>query len=66
MNMQHFGLRGRQEHTTMTMENFLFMNDENGEKYVEFLKDPTKDLYLQIVVNGTHRIQSEKIKLLQL
>ena len=32
MNMQHFGLRGRQEHTTMTMENFLFMNDENGEK----------------------------------
>ena len=45
MNMQHFGLRGRQEHTTMTMENFLFMNDENGEKYVEFLEDPTKTRY---------------------
>ena len=46
MNTQHFGLRGRQEHTTMSMETFLlFKNDENCEKYVEFLEDPTKTRY---------------------
>ena len=45
MNTQHFGLRGRQEHTTMSMENFLFKTDENGENYVEFLEDPTKTRY---------------------
>lgn len=45
LTTQHFGLRGRQEHTTMSMDNFLFKTDESGEKYVEFLEDPTKTRY---------------------
>ena len=42
-NIQHFGQRGQQEHTTMTMENFTRNVDEvSGTPYIEFIEDPTK------------------------
>ena len=42
LNIQYFGLRGVQEHTTMTMEIFFRKVDDNGTVYIEFLEDPTK------------------------
>ena len=32
---QHFGLRGRQEHHTMNIEDFTIMLDDNGHQYVQ-------------------------------
>ena len=42
LNIQHFGLRGVQEHTTMSMDNFIRKIDDEGTVYIEFLEDPTK------------------------
>lgn len=43
LNVQHFGQRGQQEHSTMTMENFVRKTDEStGAVYIEFLENPTK------------------------
>ena len=42
LNTLHFGLRGVQEHTSMTMENFRRKIDENGNTYIEIFEDPTK------------------------
>jgi len=39
---QYFGLRGRQEHHSMTVEDFSFGLDENNTEYVEFIEKPTK------------------------
>ena len=39
---QYFGLRGRQEHHSMTVEDFSFGLDENNTEYVEFIENPTK------------------------
>ena len=39
---QHFGLRGRQEHHTMAVEDFEFGEDANGIAHVSFKKNPTK------------------------
>jgi hypothetical protein len=39
---QHFGLRGRQEHHTMAVEDFEFGEDDNGIAYVSFKENPTK------------------------
>ena len=39
---QHFGLRGRQEHHSMKMDDFRICIDENGREYVEFAEGPTK------------------------
>ena len=39
---QYFGLRGRQEHHSMTAEDFSFGLDENNTEYVEFIENPTK------------------------
>jgi hypothetical protein len=41
-NTEYFGLRGVQEHITMTMDNFLHKTSEEGRKYIEFVEDPTK------------------------
>ena len=41
-NTLHFGLRGRQEHVVMTVENFRFRQDDEGIEFIEFLEDPTK------------------------
>ena len=40
--IQHFGLRGRQEHYTMAFEDFEFEEDDNGIAYVSFKENPTK------------------------
>jgi hypothetical protein len=39
---QHFGLRGRQEHHQMKMNDFRISRDDNGIEYVEFAEGPTK------------------------
>ena len=39
---QHFGLRGRQEHHSMTVEEFTFHKDDNGVEYITFNENPTK------------------------
>ena len=39
---QYFGLRGRQEHHSMRVEDFQIGRDENGTKYVQFVENPTK------------------------
>ena len=39
---QYFGLRGRQEHHSMTVQDFSFGLDENKTEYVEFIENPTK------------------------
>ena len=39
---QHFGLRGRQEHHTMNIEDFTIMLDDNGHQYVTFSEKRTK------------------------
>ena len=36
---QYFGLRGRQEHHSMTVEDFSFGLDENNTEYVEFIEN---------------------------
>ena len=40
--VQHFGLRGVQEHTTMRMDEFKRRVSDDGETYIEFVEDPTK------------------------
>ena len=40
--VQHFGLRGVQEHTTMRLDEFTRKVDDNGHTYIEFAEDPTK------------------------
>ena len=39
---QNFGLRGRQEHHSMEVEEFSFCVDDSGTEYVTFKKNPTK------------------------
>ena len=39
---QHFGLRGRQEHHGMRLEDFRIMNGDDGIEFVEFAEGPTK------------------------
>ena len=39
---QHFGLRGRQVHHTMNIEDFTIMLDDNGHQYVTFSEKRTK------------------------
>ena len=39
---QHFGLRGRQEHHDMKMQDFRFGRADNGKEFVEFAEGPTK------------------------
>ena len=41
-NTQFFGLRGVQEHVTMTMENFAQKVTEDGTIYIKFSEDVTK------------------------
>ena len=42
---QHFGLRGRQEHHGMRLEDFRIMNSDNGLEFVEFAEGPTKSRF---------------------
>ena len=39
---QHFGMRGRQEHHSMKVEDFSFCVDDNGTEYVTFKENPMK------------------------
>lgn len=39
---QHFGMRGRQEHHSMRMEDFRITKGDDGIEYVEFEEGPTK------------------------
>ena len=39
---QHFGLRGRQEHHSMEVEDFAFCQDNWGTEYITFTEHPTK------------------------
>ena len=39
---QHFGLRGRQEHRGMRLEDFRIMKCDDGLEFVEFAEGPTK------------------------
>ena len=39
---QHFGLRRRQEHHSMEVEDFSFCVDDSGTEYVTFKENPTK------------------------
>ena len=39
---QHFGLRGRQEHHSMAVEDFSVCSDDDGVEYVTFKENPTK------------------------
>ena len=39
---QHFGLRGRQEHHSMEVEDFAFCEDDCGTEYITFKEHPTK------------------------
>ena len=38
---QHFGLRGRQEHHSMAVEDFSVCSDDDGVEYVTFKENPT-------------------------
>ena len=40
--IQHFGLRGRQQHHDMKMEDFRFTKDNNGIEFVTFSEGVTK------------------------
>ena len=39
---QHFGLRGRQEHHQMKVEDFSLQRDDDGNEFVTFAEGPTK------------------------
>ena len=39
---QHFGLRGRQEHHNMKVEDFCLQRDDDGIAYLTFAEGPTK------------------------
>ena len=39
---QHFGLRGRQEHHSMEVEDFAFFVDDCGTEHITFKEHPTK------------------------
>ena len=39
---QHFGLRGRQEHHAMKVEDFVFKTDDDGNKFITFREGMTK------------------------
>ena len=39
---QHFGLRGRQEHHSMEVQQFSFCFDDNGTEYITSKENPTK------------------------
>ena len=56
---QHFGLRGRQEHYSMAVEDFSFAVDDNGNEYITFHESPTKTR--QGGLNITRRQQLPKM-----
>ena len=39
---QHFGLRGRQEHHQMKVEDFTLQRDDDGNEFLTFAEGPTK------------------------
>ena len=39
---QHFGLRGRQEHHQMKVEDFTLQRDDEGNEFLTFAEGPTK------------------------
>ena len=39
---QHFGLRGRQEHHDMKLDDFQLCKDDKGVEFVQFTKGQTK------------------------
>ena len=39
---EHFGLRGRQEHHQMKVEDFTLQRDDDGNVFLTFAEGPTK------------------------
>ena len=39
---QYFGLRGRQEHHSMKLEDFELLTDDDGTEFIQFKEGPTK------------------------
>ena len=56
---QHFGLRGRQEHHSMRVEDFTFRKDESGTSYIVFSEGITKTR--QSGLHQKNRLQVPKI-----
>ena len=52
---KHLGLRGRQEHHVMCVEDFVFKIDESGDQYITFKEGLTKTRY------GGTRVKTRKI-----
>lgn len=55
----HFGLRGRQEHHTMKVEDFTFRTDDRGTEYVTFAEGITKTR--QSGLHEKHRLTIPKM-----
>ena len=56
---QHFGLRGRQEHHSMQVEDFSFRMDDNGVEYLTFAEGITKTR--QSGLHEKHRLVQPKM-----
>ena len=55
----HFRLRGRQEHHSMTVNDFQFKKDDFGNEFVTFAEGITKTR--QSGLHGKHRLIQPKI-----
>ena len=56
---QHFGLRGRQEHHQMKVEDFTLQHDNEGNEFLTFAKGPTKTR--QGELNAKNRLVTPKM-----
>ena len=59
MLIQHFGLRGRQQHHDMKMEDFCFAKDNNGIEFITFSEGVTKTSGRRL--NARPRLQKPKM-----
>ena len=46
---KHLGLRGRQEHHVMCVEDFVFKIDESGDQYITFKEGLTRTRYMAVL-----------------
>ena len=56
---QHFGIRGRQEHHSMKVEDFIFKKDDNSNEFLTFSEGITKTR--QSGIHEKHRLVIPKI-----
>ena len=61
----HFGLRGRQEHHDMSVEDFTIQKDDKGIEFVPFAEGPMKPgkAVCELNIEASHRKYSQLIKL---